>query len=390
MEEFVMKNQKKLRCGITTGTCAAAAAKAAASLLCRGERRETVGILTPRGIHVEVGVTYLEEGPGFVLCSVEKDSGDDPDVTNHAQILARVEWMETPPPPFSFHMDGMPALFLDGGVGIGRVTSVGMEQSVGQAAINTVPRSMIFHAVKEECGDEEGTPPLLITISMPQGEELAKKTFNPRLGIVGGLSILGTSGILEPMSERAILDTIEVELRQLRALGESILLVTPGNYGQGYAAKRLGLGGKRSVKCSNYIGETLDLAVSYGFEGVLLVGNFGKLAKLAAGVFNTHSKVADCRQETVAAHAALAGADASVIEGLMGCINTDQMLDLLEKEGLRETVLHSICGKIQERLDGRVGDALRAGVILFSEKYGYLGETLRASRLLEQVREDGE
>jgi len=384
MEYYVMKNQKKLRCGITTGTCAAAAAKAAAELLLFGEHREAVLVHTPKGIDVSVPVSLSVNTKDKTEYFVEKDSGDDPDVTNHAEIYVSVERLKKDciVPKGAFFKEQYPNLFLDGGFGIGRVQREGMEQKKGQAAINAVPREMIFQAVDEICKLAEYQEKLLILIQVPQGEELAKRTFNPRLGIEGGISILGTSGILEPMSERAIIDTIEVQIRRLQAQGVKNLLVTLGNYGQGYASSFLHLDLEKSIKCSNYIGDTLDFAVAYGMQNFLLVGNIGKLVKLAAGIMNTHSKVADGRCEIFAVHAVLCGGNAMLVSEIMKCRNTEEILQLLEEHRLREQVMKSLCEKIEEHICYRAGDRMRAGVVLFSEKFGYLGRTAKAEEIL--------
>lgn len=415
MERYVNKNQRQLRMGITTGTCAAAAAKAASARLLLGVCRTDVVIRTPKGISVEVPVGIAEADSDGVSCVVIKDSGDDPDVTNRAQIVTRVarlrtECRDTGKNPAAgsadtkdrdvtgaacadgtlqdaFRSSEYPWLYLDGGAGVGRVTRAGLEQQIGQAAINIVPRQMIFHAVGEVCSLAECREPLLITVSVPEGEELAGRTFNPRLGIVGGISILGTSGILEPMSEKAIVDTIETQIRQLSALGEKNLCVTPGNYGQSYASRYLKLDLSRSVKCSNYIGETIDLAVSYGMENFLLVGNVGKLVKLAAGIMNTHSRVADGRGEIFAVHTVLCGGDAKMAEKIMGCVNTEEMLGFLEQWGLKDAVMKSICSKIGENLQRRGGKTLACSAVLFSEKYGYLGQTPQAEEMLAIVND---
>lgn len=406
MERYVNKNQKQLRMGITTGTCAAAAAKAAAAKLLLGVKQDSVRIDTPKKIPVEVSVELAEESANQVSCAVIKDSGDDPDVTNRAKIVVSVEKPEgekrseaigakkvpengrlpenSAIPEKAFQSADFPWLYLDGGVGVGRVTRKGLEQGIGQAAINTVPRQMIFAAVGEICELAEYRDVLLITVSVPEGEALAERTFNPRLGIVDGISILGTSGILEPMSEKAIVDTIEAQIRQLSALGVTNLCVTPGNYGQEYASKYLHLDLKRSVKSSNYIGETLDLAVSYGMKNFLLVGNVGKLVKLAAGIMNTHSKVADGRCEIFAVHTVLCGGGRQMAEEIMACINTEEMLTLLDRWKLKDAVLESICKKIGENLQRRGGRNIRCGAALFSEKYGYLGQTPGTDALLRE------
>ena len=395
MEEYVIKNQKKLRLGITTGTCSAAAAQAAAMQLLLGVESHAVTLRTPKGMTVSVPVYLLESDSRKASYKVVKDSGDDPDVTNGTDVCVTVEFVKqrvceqkdgSQDRSCAFTSESFPYLTLDGGIGIGRVTKEGLEQAVGQAAINRVPRQMIFAAVGDVCEKANVCEPLHITVWMPEGETLAKRTFNPKLGIEGGLSILGTSGILEPMSEQAIVATIETEIRQLHAVGEEKVLVTPGNYGQAYASEYLGLDLAKSVKSSNYIGDTIDLAISYGMKDFLLVGNIGKLVKLAAGIFNTHSKVADGRGEIFAVHAAMAGAGANVVQEIYNCINTDRMLDVVEREGLREDVMQSILAAIEKHVDDRIGDAMRFGVIVFSEKYGYLGQTSDADKVLDVFR----
>ena len=393
MEEYVIKNQKKLRLGITTGTCSAAAAQAAAMQLLLGVESHAVTLRTPKGMTVSVPVYLLESDSRKASYKVVKDSGDDPDVTNGTDVCVTVAYAKqrvreqtdgSRDRSCAFTSESFPYLTLDGGIGIGRVMKGGLEQAVGQAAINRVPRQMIFAAVADVCEKANVCEPLHITVWMPEGETLAKRTFNPKLGIEGGLSVLGTSGILEPMSEQAIVATIETEIRQLHAVGEEKVLVTPGNYGQAYASEYLGLDLAKSVKSSNYIGDTIDLAISYGMKDFLLVGNIGKLVKLAAGIFNTHSKVADGRGEIFAVHAAMAGAEAKVVQEIYDCINTDRMLDVVEREGLREAVMQSILAAIEKHVAGRIGDAMRFGVIVFSEKYGYLGQTSDAERELNK------
>lgn len=395
MEEYVIKNQKKLRLGITTGTCSAAAAQAAAMQLLLGVESHAVTLRTPKGMTVSVPVYLFESDSRKASYRVVKDSGDDPDVTNGTDVCVTVAYAKqsvreqtdgSQDRSCAFTSESFPYLTLDGGIGIGRVTKEGLEQAVGQAAINRVPRQMIFASVADVCEKANVCEPLHITVWMPEGEALAKRTFNPKLGIEGGLSVLGTSGILEPMSEQAIVATIETEIRQLHAVGEEKVLVTPGNYGQAYASEYLGLDLAKSVKSSNYIGDTIDLAISYSMKDFLLVGNIGKLVKLAAGIFNTHSKVADGRGEIFAVHAAMAGAGADVVQEIYNCINTDRMLDVLEREGLRKPVMQSILEAIEKHVAGRVGDTMRFGVIVFSEKYGYLGQTADTAAVLDVFR----
>ncbi len=373
--QYIYKNQKKLRCGYTTGTCAAIAAKAAAQALLNGSWGKTASIVTPRGVVVEADILEPLLERGFASCAVRKDSGDDPDITNGMLVYARAEKSEEP------------GITIDGGEGIGRVTRNGLDQPIGAAAINRVPRQMIEKEVAAVCissGYDEG---LKVIISIPGGDEIAKKTFNPRLGIEGGLSVLGTSGIVEPMSEQAFVDSIRLELSRIQADGGRSAVITPGNYGEDYLKNELQGLELFTVKCSNFVGETLDNAVSLGFERVLLVGHIGKLIKLAGGIMNTHSNYADARMELMGVHAALHGADRELVKALVDCGTTDEGLGLLQKEGLMEAVMSSLMEKIHFHIKKRVGAGVWIEALLFSNIYGRLGETEGFSRLLARMTE---
>ena len=374
LEQYVFKNQTRLRCGYTTGSCAAAAAKAAVQMLLGGGRTEAVELVTPSGQTLFLDVEDIREEEGRVCCAVRKDSGDDPDVTNGILIYASVEKTEI-------------GIRIDGGEGVGRVTRPGLDQPVGEAAVNSVPRRMITEAVKAVCsarGYEEG---ILVIISIPEGKALAGRTFNPRLGIEGGISVLGTTGIVEPMSEAALLDTIEVEMRQAAAVGRQKILLTPGNYGMDFLRDSLKIDPYKSVKCSNYIGESLDKAIEIGFDALLLVGHIGKLVKLGAGVMNTHSRWADARLETLAASLILAGGDAGTAVTLLGANTTEDALDILIRCGWLEKTMAVLMEKIACHLEHRTGGKLQAEVVVFSNRYGILGKTKGADALLEEIGE---
>lgn len=360
---IVWKNQKKMRTGYTTGSCAAAAAKAAAVMLLTGEKIQNVRLMTPAGILLYLEIEHIERQNDFVSCAVKKDSGDDPDVTNGVYVFAKVAKNESG------------RITLDGGEGVGRVTRKGLEQAVGEAAINKIPRQMILNAVEEQmklAGYDGG---LEVVISIPEGKRLAAQTFNPRLGIEGGISVLGTTGIVEPMSERALTDTIFMEMKMLKENGASYCYLVPGNYGTDFLRESLGYDGNLAVKCSNYIGEALDDAVCLEMEGVLLVGHIGKLVKLAAGVMNTHSRQADCRMEVLAAHAAVAGAKREDVASIMECITTTEALDILKSAGILETTMRGIMEKIEEHMRHRVGDRVETAAVMFETSYGILGKT---------------
>ncbi|WP_195278288.1 cobalt-precorrin-5B (C(1))-methyltransferase CbiD [Clostridium sp. J1101437_171009_A5] len=374
LEYYIPVGRQRLRCGYTTGTCAAAAARGAAQALLTGIRPAGVEIDTPAGVRVQVELLDWSAGADWAMCAVEKDGGDDPDVTDGMRIYARV----------SRRSDG--TLRVDGGEGVGRVTRPGLDQPPGAAAINSTPRRMIAEqlaAALREAGDHGG---LEAVISVPGGEALARKTFNPRLGIQGGISILGTSGIVRPMSEAALVDSITLELDMAYAAGVQHLLVTPGNYGEDYARDHLGLETEGCISCSNYLGAAIDHAAGLGFSSFLLVGHLGKLVKVAGGAMNTHSRTADGRRETMAAHAALCGAPRGLVERVFEAATTDAALELLEEAGLREDVMASLTRALYENLRHRAGEEMEIQAVVFSNRFGLLGQTPGASELLARHR----
>ena len=363
-----------LRRGWTTGTCAAAAAEAAALLLLTGRAPAELRLETPGGLTFTLPVEQPHIDGDAAVCTVRKDAGDDPDITNGVGISATVCRAE-------------PGVAIDGGAGVGRVTRPGLAMPVGAAAINPGPRAQITAALARAaraCGYTGG---FSVIISAENGEELAKQTYNGHLGVVGGLSILGTSGIVEPMSEKALVDTILLELDSLYAGGQRTAFLCPGNYGADFARDTLGLDLEKAVKCSNFIGEALDHAVFRGFDDILLVGHAGKLVKLAAGVMNTHSAVADGRQEIFTAHAALCGAGRDTLEGLMQAVSVDACIELLDRENLRGPVLARIESEIEKRLALRLRNRAKVEFILFTAKYGILAQSPGAAALCERLRE---
>lgn len=377
MDSFITKDGKKLRRGYTTGTCAAAAAKAAAIMLLEERELSSVWLLTPGGVELTLEVRDTVRGPASVSCGIIKDSGDDPDVTNGMTVYAKVT--KTAERGF---------ISIDGGEGIGRVTKPGLDQSVGNAAINSTPRRMITEALLSVCEDHAYGGGLSVLIYAPEGKELAKKTFNERLGIVGGISILGTTGIVEPMSDSAVVETIRTELSVRAAAGKKAVLFTPGNYGADFIKNSLGLEPSAAVMTSNFIGDAFALASEAGFSEALLIGHIGKLVKLAGGMFNTHSRWGDCRAEIFASHAALSGAGNETVARIMDSAMTDDMLRLIDADGLKDDVMRSIMRKIEFQLTQRHLGTMRAGVIAFSNVYGILGMTGDAKEILRDIQGD--
>ena len=371
-EHYVRSGQKLLRCGYTTGTCAALAAAGAAKLLLTGTAPAVLSLMTPKGLTVEVEPVFCRMAGDGAECAVTKDAGDDADVTGGLAIVATV--CRSP----------APGVAIDGGAGVGRVTKPGLDQPVGAAAINSVPRRMIAEQTRKICAEAGYTGGLSVVISIPGGEEAAKRTFNPMLGVEGGLSVLGTSGIVEPMSEQALIDTIAVELRQA-SHGSDRLILTPGNYGADYLHETgLDAIGVPVVKCSNFLGDALDIIAGLPFRQVLLVGHIGKLVKVAGGVMNTHSKYADCRTELFCAHAAVCGASQELCCALLEAATTDACLDLLREANLTDAVMERLLAAIQAHLDHRAGGAFQIGAEVFSNQSGLLGRTKTAKEILHQ------
>ena len=370
-EQYIDVGKRRLRLGYSTGTCAAAAAGGAVRALLGGAFPEVFIVETPAGITVEAELSDCTLGDGFASCAVRKDGGDDIDATDGMLIYARVELSDDPG-----------EVSIDGGEGIGRVTRPGLDQPVGNAAINTVPREMIEREMRFAAGEYQYTGGMRVVISAPEGETVAKRTFNSRLGILGGVSILGTTGIVRPMSEQALLDTIRVELSMLYASGERRVVLYPGNYGKDFAVNELKLRPELMISCSNYLGEVIDYAAVKGFESLLLVGNFGKLIKVAGGVMNTHSRIADGRREIMAAHTAMAGGRMPLVKRVYGCLSTDEALDILAEAGILHKVMESVTGAFEENLRHRAGESMRIEGLFFSNKHGILGKTDGADELL--------
>ena len=371
---YVDKGSRRLRCGYTTGSCAAAAAKAAALLLLQGTAPDEITIPLPDDSRLTLPVASACKSPGAAVCGVRKDSGDDPDVTNGITVLARVQKLHA-------------GTEITGGEGIGRITRPGLDQPVGAWAINSVPRRMITLALAEAAAQCSYTGGFRAELSVPGGRELAEKTYNPHMGIVGGLSIIGTTGIVEPMSTAALVDTIRLEARMHYAAGQRILLLTPGNYGREFLRRKLPA--KQAVQCSNFIGEALDIGIAAGFSGILIAGHVGKLVKLGAGIMNTHSAVADGRMETLVTCGLLAGASPAVLRPLPDCVTVDAALALLKEDGSLTATMQILTARIDRYLRRRVRDAVRVGAVLFSLQYPDIWQSPEGAALLQELMQQG-
>ena len=363
-------SKKKLAKGYTTGTCAQAATKAAMRMLFTGKEVDQVLVELPQGERIQLHIEDIQRTlSGQVSCAVKKDSGDDPDITNGVLVYSKVRASDKA------------GIYIDGGTGVGRVTKPGLNQPVGEAAINRVPRQMIRKEVEEACEEVGYTGGIEVVISIPEGVRLAKETFNPRLGIEGGISVLGTTGIVNPMSEQALIDTIEVEMKVCLAEKYKYLIIAPGNYGLDFLKEQYSIEENDVVKCSNYIGQTIDMAMEQGCKGVLLVGHIGKLIKVAGGIMNTHSRWADCRMDLLATAALRAGIDGEKARAFLDCVTTDDALKKCSEEE-RKRIMEQLMMRMEEYLNYRTKGEMEIGVITFSNVYGVLGQTEKAEALI--------
>lgn len=340
IDEFVYVDGKKYRRGYTSGSCVCGATKAALIMLLEKRNINEVRIGTPKGVDLDLKIDNISRGKDWIQCSVKKDGGDDIDATHGMDIFARLELVQADQvPDFRSDLDS-DYLFITSGQGIGRVTKKGLDIRPGRPAINRVPLKMILKEVQEtldEAGldiyDYLGGRKILVTIFAPQGQEIAKRTFNSNLGIEGGISIIGTTGIVEPMSDEGWKKALSAELAIKRAEGREAIILVPGNIGRDIMAKSYGADLDGIVKMSNFIGYMLMETKRLGFKRVIVGGHIGKLIKLSGGITNSHSRVADARREIMVANLALLGAPLELLKEIDACLSTDAMVDIIRKAG---------------------------------------------------------
>ncbi|MDU1456280.1 MAG: cobalt-precorrin-5B (C(1))-methyltransferase CbiD [Paraclostridium sordellii] len=371
MEEYVYIDGKKYRRGYTTGSCATGAAKAASYMLLTKKVIKTINIDTPKGIPLTLKLENIEIKENYAQCSVKKDGGDDIDATHNLDIYARVEFIDSN------------EILITGGTGVGVITKKGLGVGVGEAAINKTPRIMINNEVRKVIGEDKGVK---VTIFVPDGDAIAQKTFNPRLGIIGGISIIGTTGIVEPMSDEGWKKSLSIELEMKKAQGLDKIILVPGNHGEMFIKEKLGIDMKYVVRTSNFIGYMLKEAQRIGFKQILMAGHLGKYVKIAGGIFNTHSKVADARNEILIANLALMNAPFELIKSTNECLTTEEFIDVLEKDEYREykEIYNILSQKCKERIDTHINDEeINVEVMIFSMNKELLGQSKKAGDLKE-------
>ena len=353
LDLYVIKDGKKLRCGYTTGSCATAASKASTVGIITGMIPDFIEIDTPAGITLNLEVENKELTDIYAICSIKKDSGDDPDSTNEIDIFSKV----------SLRDDN--EVVIRGGKGVGTITRDGFWGKCGEAAINPVPRKTIEKEVK--IVTDKGVD---IEIFVPEGEEIAKKTYNSNIGIIGGISIIGTKGIVEPMSEDAFKKSIYIEIDSIKNRGKTDIALYLGNYGEKiYSDMKKDIDG---VKISNFIGDSIAYCYNNGFKSVTLVGHIGKLCKLSIGAFNTHSKICDMRMESFVYYLAMRQAPMDVIDKINLCITSEEALKVIIDSGYQSILKDMIDGS-ESRIKRYVKDQeFDIKVIMYSMDLGIL------------------
>lgn len=381
MEEYVYIDGKKYKRGYTTGSCAAAASKASVYMLLTKEKIYNINIDTPKGIPLTLSVRNIEISDDYAICSIEKDGGDDIDATHKMNIFAKAELID--------NLDDEEIL-VTGGKGIGLVTKKGLSVEVGKYAINPIPMKMIKSEVKKVIREKENfiekNKSIKITIFAPEGEEIAKKTFNPRLGIVGGISILGTTGIVEPMSEEGWKKSLSIELEMKRAQGLDKIILVPGNHGEEFIREHLKIDIHNCVRMSNFVGYMLNEAKRLGFKKILMAGHIGKFIKISAGIFQTHSKVCDARNEIMIANLALLGADLDFLNKINECVTTEGAVEIIDDSRYKD-IYNILCDKCRNRVEQYLNeDDIDVGIYMFRMDKSLLGKSANADLIMEDFK----
>jgi len=369
--DVVWHRGKSYRKGYTTGSCATAAAKVAALMVMRQQLIHQVSIVTPSGVTLNLNVEDASVEAMSAVAAIRKDGGDDVDATHGMLIYAQVT------------VNNTQEIEILGGEGVGIVTRKGVGLPVGVAAINKTPRHTIEQEVREAIGPNKGA---VVTIFAPEGKERAQRTYNGRLGIENGISIIGTSGIVTPMSEESWKRSLAIELEQKRALGYDKIVLVPGNHGERFVQQQLHIEQDIVVTMSNFVGYMLQEANRLNFNHVLLVGHLGKLIKVAAGVFHTHSHIADARLETLVTHLALLNAPHELLHQIYHCLTTEEALELIEEHGY-QSVYNNIAEQIEQRVAAMLKYAkhqFKCDVVLFS----FDNQVLGSNRAVEKIMED--
>lgn len=373
---------KGYKFGPTTGSIATATALSSLKMLTEDKKTEIVQIKTPKE-KLDIFIDSVKkESDNKAISSAHKYPYDDPDVTVNIEIYATVELVDKSSYKIGHGnplIDKEDNVIINGGCGVGRVTKNGLQIPIGEYAINPVPRKMIKENLKEHVPEDKLA---IVTINIPEGEKIAKRTMNPRIGIEGGISILGTTGIARSMSTKAYKDSLLIPLNVAIAEKYNDLIYVPGNIGEKIANRILDIHPDQVIQTTNFVGYMFEEAEKRNITRLTLVGHIGKLVKLAGGIFNTKHSIADGRREIFAAHTGICGGSTKLIQEVYKSKTTEEIIDLLKKDNLDVAVLNSIADAIKERVKDRFDIDLN--VIIVNMK----GEILNTNYTKELLKKE--
>ena len=367
---------KQLKGGYTTGACLAAGAKAGAMIMQGEDPGDRVDIVALDGTPLQIPIASVELLAHGVKVEIIKDAGDDPDITNGTSVFITFSFLtqEQLQPVYGQSILYKQILF-ESGQGIGHATKPGLSLAVGEPAINPGPRQLVYNSIKDIIGDKA----CLVRVDIPAGTELATKTLNPVLGIEGGISVIGTTGVLRPMSEEAFKNSLVPQIEVAKAAGFTTQIFVPGKIGERIATS-WGLPTEAMVQTSNFIGFMLEAGADHGLERILLFGHIGKLAKVAAGVFHTHNRVGDARLEVLAAYSAAQGMPAEGVQRILQAVTTEEALPVIEEYGL-QSVYQVIAARASYRAERLLFNRLQVGTVLVTLQGKLLGMDEKAKEI---------
>ncbi len=365
-----------LRTGYTTGTCATAATKAALMALLTNTIPKEVTVTLPKGNTAVLPVKECRIGDGYAECIVVKDAGDDPDVTHGAEIVSRVELT-----------DSIGNIDVQGGKGVGIVTKPGLGLEIGKPAINPTPMRMIINAVDEVAHYILKSKGVRVTISVPRGEELAKKTDNPRLGIVGGISILGTTGIVIPYSTASFAASIRQAIDVTVATGNDTVVFTTGGRSEEFVRKVIdyALPDHCFIQMGDFVAYSARTAAAKGIKRIIVAGFIGKLSKAAKGIRQTHVKGSKVDMEFLASIARECNADDATIEEISNANTARHVMEIVMRKGIRgyfDRVCMLVCERIYEHAEGKVE---HVECIMFDFDGNVIGKASKGAKVKVEV-----
>lgn len=367
---------KQLKGGYTTGACLAAGAKAGAMIMQGEDPGDRVDIVALDGTPLQIPIASVELLAHGVKVEIIKDAGDDPDITNGTSVFITFSFLtQEQLQPVYGQSILYKQIFFEAGQGIGHATKPGLSLAVGEPAINPGPRQLVYNSIKDIIGDKA----CLVRVDIPAGTELATKTLNPVLGIEGGISVIGTTGVLRPMSEEAFKNSLVPQIEVAKAAGFTTQIFVPGKIGERIATS-WGLPTEAMVQTSNFIGFMLEAGADHGLERILLFGHIGKLAKVAAGVFHTHNRVGDARLEVLAAYSAAQGMPAEGVQRILQAVTTEEALPVIEEYGL-QSVYQVIAARASYRAERLLFNRLQVGTVLVTLQGKLLGMDEKAKEI---------